>query len=96
MLQGASFIIDFHNFGYSLLALKTCRPFSFILPHTIRLGASLQLGPGWEPNIRLSRTLPEPSWAQAWVCSAQAHRIYEQLCGQLADDAFCVTAQRGP
>ena len=26
-LQGASFIIDFHNFGYSLLALKTCRPF---------------------------------------------------------------------
>ncbi|CAE7207540.1 ALG1 [Symbiodinium necroappetens] len=52
-LQGASFIIDFHNFGYSLLALK--------------LGAQHPL--------------------------VKAHRIYEQLCGQLADDAFCVTAQ---
>ncbi|CAE7201310.1 TUN [Symbiodinium sp. CCMP2592] len=52
-LQGASFIIDFHNFGYSLLALK--------------LGAQHPL--------------------------VKAHRIYEQLCGQFADDAFCVTAQ---
>mmetsp|Transcript_61631 Transcript_61631/g.115237 ORF Transcript_61631/g.115237 Transcript_61631/m.115237 type:complete len:472 (+) Transcript_61631:102-1517(+) len=53
MLQGAVFIIDFHNFGYSLLALK--------------LGSA------------------------HWL--VKAHLAYEQFCGLVADDAFCVTHQ---
>ncbi|CAE8620098.1 unnamed protein product, partial [Polarella glacialis] len=52
-IQAASLVIDFHNFGYSLLALK--------------LGDR-------HPLVR-------------------AHLAYEQLLGQCADEAFCVTEQ---
>ena len=53
-LQGASFIIDFHNFGYSLLALKTCwQVAGAILVVLEVLGVALE--PGWESNIRWCR-----------------------------------------